>query len=98
MWSALAWRWCAVMLTGSQRYAFCNDRFHNRKITRLRNNFMPNILPTDLCANTPTLAIHDNRGFAIRTLAYNRRDHNETIGELISRNRYNASGQLIASR
>ncbi|KZB82694.1 hypothetical protein AVJ24_04130, partial [Yersinia pestis] len=77
---------------------FCNDRFHNRKITRLRNNFMPNILPTDLCANTPTLAIHDNRGFAIRTLAYNRRDHNETIGELISRNRYNASGQLIASR
>ncbi|PVF10893.1 hypothetical protein DBO95_27575, partial [Yersinia pestis] len=59
MWSALAWRWCAVMLTGSQRYAFCNDRFHNRKITRLRNNFMPNILPTDLCANTPPLAIHD---------------------------------------
>ncbi len=59
---------------------------------------MPNTSPTDLCANTPTLAIHDNRGLAIRTLAYNRRDHNEIIGELISRNRYNASGQLIASR
>lgn len=59
---------------------------------------MPNTSPTDLCANTPTLTIHDNRGLAIRTLAYNRRSHNETVDELISRNRYNASGQLIASR
>ncbi len=59
---------------------------------------MPNTSPTDLCANTPALTIHDNRGLAIRTLAYNRRDHNETVDELISRNRYNVSGQLIASR
>ncbi|EIS67090.1 putative toxin subunit domain protein, partial [Yersinia pestis PY-66] len=59
---------------------------------------MSTSLPTQLCANTPALTIHDNRGLAIRTLAYNRRDHNETVDELISRNRYNASGQLIASR
>ncbi|WP_155410863.1 hypothetical protein, partial [Yersinia pseudotuberculosis] len=51
-----------------------------------------------LTANTPSIAVHDNRGLAIRTLAYNRRSHNETVDELSSRNRYNASGQLIASR
>ncbi|BFI47957.1 RHS repeat-associated core domain-containing protein [Yersinia pseudotuberculosis] len=51
-----------------------------------------------LTANTPSIAVHDNRGLAIRTLAYNRRSHDETVDELSSRNRYNASGQLIASR
>ncbi|AJJ08577.1 RHS repeat domain-containing protein [Yersinia pseudotuberculosis] len=59
---------------------------------------MPNTPPTDLCTNTPSIAVHDNRGLAIRTLAYNRRSHDETVDELSSRNRYNASGQLIASR
>ncbi|RYC16727.1 hypothetical protein, partial [Yersinia pseudotuberculosis] len=57
----------------------------------------PSLL-TQLCTNTPSIAVHDNRGLAIRTLAYNRRSHNETVDELSSRNRYNASGQLIASR
>ncbi|WP_227507674.1 RHS repeat-associated core domain-containing protein, partial [Yersinia thracica] len=46
----------------------------------------------------PTLAISDNRGLAIRTLAYNRTNANDVADELISRNRYNPLGQLIASR
>ncbi|MFV8800302.1 RHS repeat-associated core domain-containing protein [Yersinia sp. LJYL362] len=48
--------------------------------------------------HTPTIAISDNRGLGIRALAYNRTDANPVADELISRNRYNAVGQLIASR
>ncbi len=48
--------------------------------------------------NTPTLAISDNRGLAIRALAYNRIHTSDAPEELITRNRYNAVGQLIASR
>ncbi len=48
--------------------------------------------------NTPTLAISDNRGLAIRALAYNRIHASDAPEELITRNRYNAVGQLIASR
>ncbi|MFV8800301.1 RHS repeat domain-containing protein [Yersinia sp. LJYL362] len=46
----------------------------------------------------PTIAISDNRGLGIRALAYNRTDANPVADELISRNHYNARGQLIASR
>ncbi|GAE10901.1 hypothetical protein YP1_021_00530 [Yersinia pseudotuberculosis NBRC 105692] len=59
---------------------------------------MPNTSPTDLCANTPSITIHDNRGFAIIALAYNRTDTHQTPEQLINCNRYNAFGQLIASR
>ncbi|HEN3580863.1 TPA: RHS repeat protein, partial [Yersinia enterocolitica] len=48
--------------------------------------------------NTPTLAISDNRGLGIRALAYNRTNANDSPDELITRNRYNPLGQLIASR
>lgn len=51
-----------------------------------------------LCEQTPTLAISDNRGLAIRALAYNRIHASDAPEELITRNRYNAVGQLIASR
>lgn len=47
---------------------------------------------------TPTIAISDNRGLSIRTLAYNRSEASQAADELISCNRYNAAGQLIASR
>ncbi|HHH0272597.1 TPA: toxin, partial [Yersinia enterocolitica] len=40
----------------------------------------------------------DNRGLAIRALAYNRIHASDAPEELITRNRYNAVGQLIASR
>ncbi len=46
----------------------------------------------------PTLTISDNRGLAIRALAYNRIHTSDAPEELITRNRYNAVGQLIASR
>ncbi|RYC25765.1 RHS repeat protein, partial [Yersinia pseudotuberculosis] len=59
---------------------------------------MPNTSPTDLCTNTPSITIHDNRGGAIIALAYNRTDTHQTPEQLINCNRYNASGQLIASR
>ncbi len=51
-----------------------------------------------LCEQTPTLTISDNRGLAIRALAYNRIHTSDAPEELITRNRYNAVGQLIASR
>ncbi|HDL8566903.1 toxin, partial [Yersinia enterocolitica] len=51
-----------------------------------------------LCEQTPTLTISDNRGLAIRALAYNRIHASDAPEELITRNRYNAVGQLIASR
>ncbi len=51
-----------------------------------------------LCEQPPTLAISDNRGLAIRALAYNRIHASDAPEELITRNRYNAVGQLIASR
>ncbi|MCB5322597.1 RHS repeat protein [Yersinia intermedia] len=47
---------------------------------------------------TPTIAISDNRGLSIRALAYNRSEATQAADELISCNRYNAVGQLIASR
>ncbi|WP_057636180.1 hypothetical protein, partial [Yersinia intermedia] len=47
---------------------------------------------------TPTIAISDNRGLSIRTLAYNHSEASQAADELISCNRYNAAGQLIASR
>jgi insecticidal toxin complex protein TccC len=59
---------------------------------------MPTMLPTDLCTNTPTLTISDNRGLAIIALAYNRTEASQAPDPLLSRNRYNAVGQLIASR
>lgn len=59
---------------------------------------MPKMLPTDLCETTPAITISDNRGLAIRALAYNRTHANDAPDELITRNRYNALGQLIASR
>ncbi|HEN3671848.1 TPA: RHS repeat protein [Yersinia enterocolitica] len=59
---------------------------------------MPKILLTSLCEQTPTIAISDNRGLAIRALAYNRTNANDSPNELITRNRYNPLGQLIASR
>lgn len=59
---------------------------------------MPKMLPTDLCDHTPAITLSDNRGLVIRALAYNRTHANETPDELISRHRYNALGQLIASR
>ncbi|HEN3639103.1 TPA: toxin, partial [Yersinia enterocolitica] len=59
---------------------------------------MPKILLTSLCEQTPTIAISDNRGLAIRALAYNRTNANDSPDELITRNRYNPLGQLIASR
>lgn len=51
-----------------------------------------------LCEQPPTLTISDNRGLAIRALAYNRIHTSDAPEELITRNRYNAVGQLIASR
>ncbi|ELW8213467.1 RHS repeat protein [Yersinia enterocolitica] len=51
-----------------------------------------------LCEHPPTLTISDNRGLAIRALAYNRIHTSDAPEELITRNRYNAVGQLIASR
>ncbi len=59
---------------------------------------MPKILLTSLCEQTPTIAISDNRGLAVRALAYNRTNANDSPDELITRNRYNPLGQLIASR
>ncbi len=59
---------------------------------------MPKTLFTSLCEQTPTLTISDNRGLAVRALAYNRTNANDVADELISRNRYNPLGQLIASR
>ncbi|EKN3359166.1 hypothetical protein RSF49_002508, partial [Yersinia enterocolitica] len=47
-----------------------------------------------LCEQTPTLTISDNRGLAIRALAYNRIHTSDAPEELITRNRYNAVGQL----
>ncbi|EEQ10060.1 Insecticidal toxin complex protein [Yersinia mollaretii ATCC 43969] len=56
------------------------------------------MLPTDLCEQTPAIAISDNRGLAIRALAYNRIHSRDVPDQLITRNRYNALGQLVASR
>ncbi|WP_144417085.1 hypothetical protein, partial [Yersinia intermedia] len=52
----------------------------------------------NVITNTPTIAISDNRGLGIRALAYNRSEATQAADELISCNRYNAVGQLIASR
>ncbi|MGE4776052.1 RHS repeat-associated core domain-containing protein [Yersinia enterocolitica] len=49
-------------------------------------------------SNTPTIAISDNRGLAVRALAYNRTNANDSPDELITCNSYNPLGQLIASR
>ncbi|MFW5388458.1 RHS repeat-associated core domain-containing protein, partial [Yersinia sp. 2542 StPb PI] len=51
-----------------------------------------------MSAPTPAIAISDNRGLGIRALAYNRSDASQAADELITCNRYNAIGQLIASR
>lgn len=59
---------------------------------------MPKTFSGTLCEQTPTIAISDNRGLGIRALAYNRTNASDAPEELISRNRYNARGQLIASR
>ncbi|HDM8438427.1 RHS repeat-associated core domain-containing protein [Yersinia enterocolitica] len=59
---------------------------------------MPKILLTSLCEQTPTIAISDNRGLAIRALAYNRTNANDSPDELITCNSYNPLGQLITSR
>lgn len=59
---------------------------------------MPKMLPIDLCDHTPTITISDNRGLAIRALAYNRIHSRDVPDQLITRNRYNALGQLVASR
>ncbi|CQD35643.1 RHS repeat domain-containing protein [Yersinia mollaretii] len=59
---------------------------------------MPKMLPTDLCEQTPAITISDNRGLAIRALAYNRIHSRDVPDQLITRNRYNALGQLVASR
>ncbi|HHL2458341.1 TPA: RHS repeat domain-containing protein [Yersinia enterocolitica] len=58
---------------------------------------MPKNLSTILCEQTPTITISDNRGLGIRTLAYNRSDANKAADELITRNCYNALGQLQSS-
>lgn len=59
---------------------------------------MPKMLPTDLCDHTPAITLSDNRGLVIRALAYNRTHTHDAPDELITRNRYNALGQLITSR
>lgn len=59
---------------------------------------MPKTFLTSLCEQTPTLAISDNRGLAVRALAYNRTNANDSPDELITCNSYNPLGQLIASR
>ncbi|WP_145591256.1 hypothetical protein, partial [Yersinia rochesterensis] len=59
---------------------------------------MSTILASPLYQYTPTIAIRDNRGLAIRVLAYNRTNASDASNELISRNHYNVLGQLIASR
>ncbi|MDA5545064.1 RHS repeat protein [Yersinia rochesterensis] len=59
---------------------------------------MSTILASPLYQYTPTIAISDNRGLAIRVLAYNRTHASDAPDELISRNHYNVLGQLIASR
>ncbi|MFW5400026.1 RHS repeat domain-containing protein [Yersinia sp. 1252 StPb PI] len=51
-----------------------------------------------MSAPTPAIAISDNRGLGIRALAYNRTDASQAADELITCNRYNPLGQLIASR
>ncbi|WP_145509164.1 RHS repeat-associated core domain-containing protein [Yersinia alsatica] len=47
--------------------------------------------------NTPNINILDNRGLPVRAISYNRTKAEEKAGQLITRHRYNAIGQLGSS-
>lgn len=61
---------------------------------------MKQTISADLCKDTPTITVLDNRGLHVRTVQFNRQMNQGTPGALdtlISHHRYNAIGQLSAS-
>ncbi|MFJ2715365.1 RHS repeat-associated core domain-containing protein, partial [Pseudomonas sp. NPDC087346] len=56
-----------------------------------------NLTTAQLCRGTPTVSVIDNRGLSVRTLQYNRNAVDEAANELVTRQQYNALGQLLSS-